>query len=113
MEDPTEVKGHESANREPLGFGEHTRRNSSERAHEQGWGLNEEERRQLPRQKQDYAGGTDYEYGAQDFGDTPVDTSAAKPAVSTLEVQKRGATPEKKRSGERKAGSQRTSARRG
>ena len=65
---------------EPRGFSEHTRRTSSENAHEQGWGLNEEERRQIPPGQQ-RRGGTDYEYGAQDFGDSPVDTSKAKRAV--------------------------------
>lgn len=71
--------------REPRGFGEHSRKNPSENAHEQGWGLNEDERTRLPEGKQPTDGGTDYDYGAQDFGDTPVDTSAAKPAANTLE----------------------------
>lgn len=59
---------------EPRGFGEHTRRSSSENAHQQGWGLMEEERRQIPAAQQ-RRGGTDYDYGAQDFGDIPADTS--------------------------------------
>lgn len=65
---------------EPRGFSEHTRRNSSENAHEQGWGLNEEERRHIPPGQQQ-RGGTDYEYGAQDFGDAPADTSTAQPTT--------------------------------
>jgi hypothetical protein len=69
-------------NPEPRGFSEHTRKASGENAHQQGWGLNEDERRHLPEGKKDYEGGTDYEYGAQDFGDSPVDTSAAKPAAT-------------------------------
>ncbi len=64
----------ENNRREPQGFGEHTRKRSNENAHEQGWRLNEDERRGLPEGKQDFEGGTDYEYGARDFGDTPVDT---------------------------------------
>ncbi len=64
---------------EPRGFGEHARGLAGEYAHEQGWGLNEEERRkQLPPEQQ-ADGGTDYDYGAQDFGETPVNTSAAQP----------------------------------
>ena len=60
---------------EPRGLGEHARGLASEYAHEQGWGLNEEERTRLPEGKQNTGGGTDYEYGARDFGDEPVDTS--------------------------------------
>lgn len=67
----------QSLSNEPRGFSEHTRRSSSEHAHEQGWGLNEEQRRQIPPAQQQ-SGGTDYEYGAQDFGDVPSDTSAAE-----------------------------------
>ena len=65
---------------EPRGFGEHSRGLSSEYAHEQGWGLNEEERRAQPEEKQAPDGGTDYDYGARDFGDEAVDTSAARPS---------------------------------
>ena len=59
---------------EPRGFAEHSRGLSGEYAHEQGWGLNEEERKKQSDKPQDIDGGTDYEYGAQDFGDTPVNT---------------------------------------
>lgn len=84
-------------NREPQGFAEHTRKSPSESAHEQGWGLNEEERTRLPQGKQPTDGGTDYDYGAQDFGDTPVDTSAAKPAAGTMKDLER----ENRKSGSR------------
>ena len=60
---------------EPRGFGERTRGLAGEYAHEQGWGLDEEERTKLPDQPQDTDGGTDYEYGARDFGDEPVNTA--------------------------------------
>ena len=66
--------------REPRGFGEHSRGLAGEYAHEQGWGLNEEERTHQPEAKQDFEGGTDYEYGARDFGDTAVDTSNVQPS---------------------------------
>ena len=87
---------------EPRGFGEHTRKRSGENAHRQGWGLNEEERRKLPPGGQANGGGTDYDYGAQDFGDRPVDTSPAR-------------TLDQKQGSEKKAaeGNQRTSASRG
>ncbi len=60
---------------EPRGFGEHTRGLAGEYAHEQGWGLDEPERTLQPAAPQDIDGGGDYEYGARDFGDTPVNTA--------------------------------------
>ena len=60
---------------EPRGFGEHSRGLAGEYAHEQGWGLDVEERTKQPEAAQDADGGTDYEYGARDFGDTPVNTA--------------------------------------
>ena len=59
---------------EPRGFGEHTRGLAGEYAHEQGWGLDVEERTKQPSQPQDTDGGSDYDYGARDFGDEPVNT---------------------------------------
>jgi hypothetical protein len=70
---------------EPRGLGEHTRGLASEYAHEQGWQLNEDERTRLPVGKQNTDGGTDYEYGARDFGDEPVDTASQ---ASTEQVAK-------------------------
>lgn len=60
---------------EPRGFGERTRGLAGEYAHEQGWGLDTEERKKQPVVAQDIDGGTDYEYGARDFGDEPVNTA--------------------------------------
>lgn len=71
---------------EPRGLGEHTRGLAGEYAHEQGWGLHEEQRTRLPEEKQQFDGGTDYEYGAQDFGDSPVDTSAVQPSPQAIEA---------------------------
>ena len=62
---------------EPRGFGEHTRGLAGEYAHEQGWQLNEENRLKQPEGKQNTDGGLDYDYGAQDFGDKPVNTEGA------------------------------------
>lgn len=73
MADPT-TTNNTTDHTEPRGFGEHTRGLAGEYAHEQGWQLNEDERRKQPEGKQNTDGGTDYEYGAQDFGDEPVDT---------------------------------------
>jgi hypothetical protein len=67
--------------REPKGFTAHSSNLASEYAREQGWGLNEEERTRTPREKQDYDGGRNYDYGARDFGDTAKDTSSAQPAA--------------------------------
>jgi hypothetical protein len=60
---------------EPRGFGEHTRGLSGEYAHEQGWGLDVEER---TRGSKNPEGGNDYEYGARDFGDEPVNVASAQ-----------------------------------
>ncbi len=65
----------EDQKQEPRGFGEHTRGLSGEYAHEQGWGLNQEERTRQDTASQDADGGNDYEYGAHDFGDEPVNTA--------------------------------------
>jgi len=62
---------------EPRGFGEHTRGLSGEYAHEQGWGIEEKQRKQSPSAPQDTDGGGDYNYGARDFGDSPVNMSPA------------------------------------
>src|SRR4051794_31141472 len=62
----------EQQTQEPRGFGEHARGLAGEYAHEQGWGLNEEERRKTPSGPQDTDGGSDYDYGARDFGDEPL-----------------------------------------
>lgn len=60
---------------EPRGFGEHSRGLAGEYAHEQGWGLDVEERTKQPDAPQDIDGGGDYDYGASDFGDDPVNTA--------------------------------------
>ncbi len=62
---------------EPRGFGEHARGRASQHAHQQGWGLQQESRTRPPQGKQNTDGGTDYDYGARDFGDEPIDTSSA------------------------------------
>lgn len=71
---------------EPRGFGEHSRGLAGEYAHEQGWGLNEEERRIQPEGAAAADGGTDYDYGAQDFGDEAVDTSRAQPTQKDIDA---------------------------
>lgn len=60
------------SNREPRGFGEHARGPAAEKAHELGWDLNEDARTELPQNAENTYGGTDYNYGARDFGDDPV-----------------------------------------
>lgn len=78
---------------EPRGFGEHTRGLASEYAHEQGWGLAEEERTHQAESPQDTDGGTDYEYGARDFGDEPINTHVEHSQgqkVATSETEREG-----------------------
>ncbi len=69
------------AMRLPQGFTVYSSKRSSEYAREQGWGINEEERKKTALEKQDYDGGRNYDYGARDFGDTAVDTSSVKAAA--------------------------------
>lgn len=83
-EDPRQASGM-TEKAEPRGLGEHARGLASEYAHEQGWQLNEDERRKLPDEPQNTDGGTDYEYGARDFGDEPVNT---EPLASDDKVAK-------------------------
>jgi hypothetical protein len=68
---------------EPRGFGEHTRGLAGEYAHEQGWGLNLEQRTHQSPQAEDIDGGSDYEYGARDFGDEPVNTALGARTIQT------------------------------
>jgi hypothetical protein len=68
----------------PEGFTPQTSGLASEYARELGWGIKEEERTQTPKEKQNYDGGKNYDYGPRDFGDTAMDTSSAQaPAQST------------------------------
>ncbi|MEG9431997.1 hypothetical protein [Terriglobus sp. ADX1] len=64
---------------EPRGFGEHARGPAAEKAHALGWNLNQEQRTAPPPGKQNTYGGTDYDYGAQDFGDEPFRMGATRP----------------------------------
>jgi hypothetical protein len=68
---------------EPSGFTPRSSGRASERARQQGWQTNEEERTREPEGKQQSDGGTDYNYGAQDFGDLPAGTSSAQPPAQT------------------------------
>jgi hypothetical protein len=74
--------------RVPAGFTQHSSGLASEYAREQGWGMNEDERTQTSPVKQDADGGKDYDYGPRDFGDTAVDTSAARPPAPGKERPK-------------------------
>lgn len=79
----------EHVRREPAGFTPRTSKRASEFAREQGWQTNEDERTSTPQEKQEYDGGTDYDYGAQDFGDTPRDTSSAKPIEKARKTERK------------------------
>ena len=58
--------------RKPRGFAEGARGLSSEYAHEEGWQLDEAERSRTAETPQNEDGGSNYEYGARDFGDSPI-----------------------------------------
>lgn len=64
---------------EPSGFTPRSSGRASERARQQGWQTNEEERTHQREGKPASDRGTDYDYGARAFGDLPADTSSAKP----------------------------------
>ena len=66
---------------EPRGFGARSRGLPGEYAHEQGWGLDEKERTRNAAPPQDTDGGSDYNYGARDFGDEPQNMAAASANV--------------------------------
>jgi hypothetical protein len=70
---------------EPRGFGEHSRGLAGENAHQQGWGLNLEQRRRQSAQPQNTDGGLDYDYGAQDFGDEPINTELDPDSIERLQ----------------------------
>jgi hypothetical protein len=74
--------------RQPSGFTRHSGGLASEHARDQGWRMNEEERTRDAEQKQDSDGGTDSDsgtdYGAKNFGDSALDTSATQPAANAV-----------------------------
>jgi len=63
--------------RTPAGFTPRSGGLASEYAREMGWGLNEPQRAKEPEEKQDADGGTNYDYGAADFGDSAKDAGEA------------------------------------
>lgn len=79
---------------EPSGFTPRSSGRASERARQQGWQTNEQERTHEPEGKLASDGGTDYDYGAHDFGDVPVDTSSANPPAHA--TQDESTKPRKK-----------------
>ncbi len=68
---------------EPAGLGVRSHGLAAEYAHEQGWGSDEEQRTKTPEPAA--AGGTDYDYGPEHFGDTPVDEKGVEPSSETVE----------------------------
>jgi hypothetical protein len=70
---------------EPRGFGEHSRGLAGEYAHEQGWGLAEEQRVRQPDTPQDTDGGNNYNYSAESFGDDPVNMDRITPGEDASE----------------------------
>lgn len=70
MSDPKK-QDEQQETKEPSGLGEHAMEPAAEAAHEQGWDLNEEQRTAPPKGRPAHYGGKGYDYGAQDFGDTP------------------------------------------
>ena len=69
---------------EPSGLGAHRHGPAAENAQEQGWDINEQERAEFARERSS-SGGTDYDYGAADFGDTPTDEHQVQPSPEATE----------------------------
>ena len=63
---------------EPRGFGKHSHGLAAEYAHEQGWGLDIDERTKLS-QTPENPRGREYDYGARDFGDEPRNAEGPQP----------------------------------
>jgi hypothetical protein len=70
---------------EPAGLGVHNHGPAAEYAQQQGWGAAEEERTQPAGSIEGAYGGTNYEYGARDFGDTPIDEGETRPSPAALD----------------------------
>lgn len=83
-------KSHSATGQGPSGLTPRSGGRSSQFASQQGWGTNEAERTETPKQKQDSDGGMDYDYGARDFGDTPLRVS---PPNTSKEMSKDRSKP--------------------
>jgi hypothetical protein len=70
--------------RRPRGFSLGVRGPAGENAHEQGWQLNEEERTKSAKSLQGRTGGRDFNYGAREFGKSPVDISSVRRQTSVI-----------------------------
>jgi hypothetical protein len=81
----SEEKPLTGASREPAGLGVHNHGPAAEYAQEQGWDTKEEERVQPSASSKERGGGTDYNYGAQDFGDLPKDQGGIQPAPEAVD----------------------------
>jgi hypothetical protein len=80
-----ENKAEGTTRKEPSGLGIHNLGRGAEYAHEEGWGINEEERTTASDVAQNVAGGKDYNYGAADFGDEPVNEGDVQPSPDAVE----------------------------
>ena len=78
-------KQQEQGTHEPAGLGPHRHGPAAENAQEQGWGTNEEQRAQSARDDRSTFGGTDYDYGAADFGDVPTNERDVQPSPQAAE----------------------------
>ena len=68
--------------RRPRGFSPGARGLAGETAHEQGWQINEEERNKSAKSLQGRTAGRDFNYGAREFRDSPMDISSARRQTS-------------------------------
>jgi hypothetical protein len=79
------MSNEEQSPKEPAGLGLHNHGRAAEYAQEQGWGTNEEERTKPGENPSAVSGGTNYNYGSQDFGDMPVKEANVEPAPEAVE----------------------------
>ena len=81
----TEENKQSAAAREPAGLGVHNHGPAAEYAQEQGWGTEEDSRKQPTEAGKEATGGTDYEYGARDFGDNPKNEGGIEPSPEAVD----------------------------
>jgi hypothetical protein len=76
----TNDKHQDTSSIEPRGFGQRSRGLGAEYAHEQGWGLDIDERTKIS-QIPENPRGKEYDYGARDFGDEPRNAEGPQPDI--------------------------------
>jgi hypothetical protein len=86
LSDPENETEQPDQQRGPRGLGVRTHGLASEYSQEQGWGTNTSDRTKGDTNSAN--GGTDYDYGARDFGEVPSNQADVQPSQETKEFLK-------------------------